>query len=66
MFTPVSGAGITIDKQHGLVDCGPRRLDPEADWFRRTLQPACPISPAQPVSPAEPPQPDTPIAADRN
>ena len=45
MCSRVSSAGIVVDEHHGLVDCGPRRLDPEAEWFRQVQRPASPLYP---------------------
>jgi hypothetical protein len=48
MLPRVSSAGIVVDEQHGLVDCGPRRLDPESDRFRQVIS-VCPLlTPDQP------------------
>lgn len=49
MFIRISSAGVTVDEKHGLVDCGPRRLDPEADWFRLREKSACELKPFPPV-----------------
>lgn len=40
MCTRVSSAGVIVDERHGLVDCGPRRLEPQREWFRHIEMPA--------------------------
>jgi hypothetical protein len=31
MYSRVSPAGVRVTQEHGLVDCGPRRFEPDAD-----------------------------------
>jgi len=31
MYSRVSPAGVRVTQEHGLVDCGPRRFEPDAE-----------------------------------
>jgi len=43
MAKKVSTAGIPLKEQHGLVDCGPRRLEPEGELMEEARKQACPV-----------------------
>lgn len=43
MAKKVSTAGIPLKQKHGLVDCGPRRFEPEVNPVEEARQQACPV-----------------------
>lgn len=43
MAKKVSTAGIPLKQEHGLVDCGPRRFEPEANLVEEARRQACPV-----------------------
>ena len=40
MAKKVSTAGIPLKEQHGLVDCGPRRFEPEGELMEEARKQA--------------------------
>ena len=55
MLPRVSSAGVVVDEHHGLVDCGPRRLDPQDDRFHQVVRSLCVPSASDKNSPVQPP-----------
>ncbi|MCC7425181.1 MAG: hypothetical protein IT428_33340 [Planctomycetaceae bacterium] len=67
MFGQVSTAGVVVeDEKHGLVDGGPRRLDPEADRFRQAMKPVCPVTPTNPLGISSPVTTPAPVKTSNN